>query len=82
MLPERTVVLLLLSALLLSAACPAVLGAGGPPEHSNADATAIEAAGKQPGDDTDTAPGKSGAAPGQNKDKKARDTPEPTPTGT
>jgi hypothetical protein len=82
MLPERTAVLLLLSALLLSAACPAVLGAGGPPEHSNADATAIEAAGKQPGDDTDTAPGKSGAAPGQNKDKKARDTPEPTPTGT
>lgn len=80
MLPERTAALLLLSALLLSAACPAVLGAGGQAEQSSTDAAAIEAAGKRPGDDTDTAPGKSGAAPGQNKDKKARDTPEPTPT--
>ncbi|WP_332450079.1 serine/threonine-protein kinase [Methanoculleus sp.] len=80
MLPERTVVLLLLAALLLSAACPAVLGAGGPPEHSSADAAAIEAGGKTPGDDTGTAPEKNGAAPGQNKDKDARDTPEPTPT--
>ncbi len=71
--PERTgrvAVLLLLTALLLAAVCPAVSGAGGPPEHSSASPQGIEAAGKTPNDDTVI-------APGQNK---GRDTPEETPT--
>lgn len=62
--------MLLISALLLAVVCPAVSGAGGPPEHSSAAPQGIESAGKTPSDDES-------AAPGQNK---ARDTPEETPT--
>jgi hypothetical protein len=79
MLPERATVLLLAAGLLLAVICPGVSGAGGPPELSGTDAAAIGAAGKTPGDDTVTAPGKSGDAPGQNKDK-GKSTPEATPT--
>ncbi|MDK2889479.1 MAG: eukaryotic-like serine/threonine-protein kinase [Methanoculleus sp.] len=66
----RAAVLILVTALLLAAVCPAVSGAGGPPEHSSASPQGIESAEKTPGDDKS-------AAPGQNK---ARDTPEETPT--
>ena len=79
MLPERATVLLLAAGLLLAVICPGVSGTGGPPELSGTDAAAIGAAGKTPGDDTVTAPGKSGDAPGQNKDK-GKSTPEATPT--
>jgi hypothetical protein len=81
--PERAAVLLLAAGLLLLVISPGVSGATGPPELSGTDAAAIEAAGKTPGEDTVTAPGKSGDAPGRNKDKdngKARDTPKATPT--
>lgn len=71
---ERAAVLILLAALFLVAASPVVSGAGGPPEHSNADPRAIEAAGKTPNEDTATNPGKN---TGQNK---GRVTPEATPT--
>jgi hypothetical protein len=72
--PERSGVLILLSVLLLVAAIsPAVSGAGGPPEHSNADPQGIEAAGKTPNDDKVTTPGKSA-------DGKGKDTPGATPT--
>jgi hypothetical protein len=66
----RAAVLILISALLLAAVCPAVSGAGGPPEHSSASPQGIESAGKMPNEDK-------GATPGQNK---GRDTPEETPT--
>lgn len=79
MLPERATVLLLAAGLLLAVICPGVSGAGGPPELSSTDVATIEAPGKTPGDDTVTAPGKSGDAPGQNKDK-GKSTPEATPT--
>ncbi|MCE5337582.1 MAG: serine/threonine protein kinase [Methanomicrobiaceae archaeon] len=78
--PERAgwrVALLLLSALLLvAAASPAVSGAGGPPEHSNADPQGIEAAGKTPNDDKVTTPGKSA----DQNNGKGKDTPGATPT--
>lgn len=77
--PERAAVLLLAAGLLLAVICPGVSGAGGPPELSGTDAAAIEAAGKTPGDDTVTAPGKSGDAPGQNNGK-GKNTPKATPT--
>ncbi|MFY1643971.1 serine/threonine protein kinase, partial [Methanoculleus bourgensis] len=70
----RAAVLILLAALFLVAASPIVSGAGGPPEHANADPRGIEAAGKTPNLDTDTNPGKN---TGQKKD---RVTPEATPT--
>ncbi|MCM2466273.1 serine/threonine-protein kinase [Methanoculleus oceani] len=66
----RAAVLLLISALLLAAVCPAVSGAGGPPEHSSASPQGIESAVKTPTEDKST-------APGQNR---GRDTPEETPT--
>lgn len=64
--PERAAVLLLMATLLIVATAPAVSGAGGPPEHANADATSIKAADKKPVDDV-TAPRKSASAPGQSR---------------
>ncbi|WP_292518200.1 serine/threonine-protein kinase [Methanoculleus sp.] len=81
--PERATVLLLAAALLLAAIAPAVSGAGGPPGDTNGVVPAIGAAGKAPADDVTTAPGKSGLAPGQNKDKgkgKPKETPSPLPS--
>jgi len=77
--PERAAVLLLMATLLIVATAPAVSGAGGPPEHANADATSIKAADKKPVDDV-TAPRKSASAPGQIKKNNGKTTPQVTPT--
>ena len=73
--PERAIILLLAAGLLLLVISPGVSGAGGPPELSGTDAAASQI----PGDDTVTSPGKSGDAPGQNKDK-GKATLKATPT--
>ncbi len=65
----RAAVVILVAALLLAVVCPAVSGAGGPPEHSSASPQGIASAGKTPTEDKST-------VPGQNK---GRDTPEETP---
>ena len=76
----RACTLILLSALLLVALSPAAAGAGGPPEHSNADPQAIQSASKTPNEDKVTGPGKSAD---KNNDKTAPSaTPAPTPQET
>lgn len=68
----RAAVLILVTALLFAVICPAVSGAGGPPEHSNASPQGIESASKAPNEDKNTPPDQSNG--------KGKSTPEATPT--
>ncbi|MGI6502724.1 MAG: serine/threonine-protein kinase [Candidatus Methanoculleus thermohydrogenotrophicum] len=72
---RRAAVLVLLSALILAPLASSVAGAGGPPEHANADPRGIEAASKTPDRDEKTPPGKS------TDQNRGGDTPIATPAG-